>query len=78
MKWYEKNQLTCIGIRNSENKIIASVSVLPLKEKTFNDVYENKMNEADIICDEIEDYENNNSYNIYLSSISIDKNIEII
>ena len=24
LKWYEKNNLTCVGVRNSENKIIYS------------------------------------------------------
>ena len=73
LKWYEKNNLTCIGVRNSYNKIIASVSILPLKRKVFNDIYENKMNEADVISDQIEIYEDDNSYLLYLSSISIDE-----
>ena len=25
MKWYKKNNLTCVGVRNADNKIIASV-----------------------------------------------------
>ena len=69
MKWYQKNNLTCIGIRNSHNVIIASVTVLPLKK----DIYENRINEADVVYEQIERYENNKSYYIYLSSISIDK-----
>lgn len=73
LKWYRKNDLTCIGIRNNENKIIASVNILPLKKEIFYDIYENKMNEADILEKHIEKYNNNNSYYIYLSSISVDK-----
>ena len=73
LKWYEKNNLTCIGVRNSENKVIACVNVLPLKIDVFNAIYENKMNEADVVCSQIETYEDNKSYLIYLSSISIDK-----
>lgn len=73
LKWYEKNNLTCIGVRNSYNKIIASVSILPLKRRVFNDIYENKMNEADVISEQIEIYEDNTSYLLYLSSISIDE-----
>ena len=38
LKWYEKNNLTCIGVRNSENEIIASVNILPLKRNIFNDI----------------------------------------
>lgn len=72
-KWYEKNNLTCIGVRNSNNEVIASVSILPLKSNVFNDIYENKMNEADVVSEQIEIYENNKSYLLYLSSISIDK-----
>ena len=73
MKWYQKNNLTCIGIRNSHNVIIASVNVLPLKKDIFEDIYENRINEADVVYEQIERYENNKSYYIYLSSISIDK-----
>lgn len=73
LKWYEKNNLTCIGVRNSNNKIIASVSILPLHRNVFNDIYENKMNEADVVSEQIEIYEDNKSYLLYLSSISIDE-----
>lgn len=38
MKWYEKNDLTCIGVRNADNQIIASVNILPLK-KRFLKIY---------------------------------------
>lgn len=73
LNWYEKNNLTCIGVRNSNNKIIASINILPLKKEVFYAIYENKMNEADVKYNQIEEYEDNNSYYIYLSSISIDK-----
>ena len=73
LRWYEKNNLTCIGVRNSNNKIIASVSILPLNSNVFNDIYENKMNEADVVFEQIEIYEDNKSYLLYLSSISIDE-----
>lgn len=71
--WYIKNKLTCIGIRNSNNEVIASINILPLKKQVFYDIYKNKMNEADIKHEQIEEYKDNNSYYIYLSSISIDK-----
>ena len=73
LRWYEKNNLTCIGVRNSNNEVIASVSILPLKSNVFNDIYHDKMNEADVISEQIETYENNKSYLLYLSSISIDE-----
>ncbi len=73
LNWYNKNNLTCIGLRNSNNEIIASVNILPLNKEVFYDVYEDKINEADIVFSQIEEYENNKSYYIYLSSISIDK-----
>ena len=72
-KWYEKNNLTCIGVRNSNNKIIASVNILPLHRDVFNDIYENNINEADVVSEQIETYEDNKSYLLYLSSISIDE-----
>ncbi len=72
LEWYKKNDLTCIGVRNKEGKIICSVNILPLEEKTFMDIYNNKINEADLKASQIEKYEDNKSYNIYLSSISID------
>lgn len=72
LKWYEKNNLTCIGVRNYNNQIIASVNILPVKRNVFNDIYENKMNEADVIYEQIEIYEEDKSYLLYLSSISID------
>ncbi len=73
LNWYKKNNLTCIGLRNDNNEIIASVSVLPLQRKVFYDIYENKMHEADVVYSQIEEYTDNNSYYIYLASISIDK-----
>lgn len=72
-EWYKKNNLSCIGLRNSDNRIIASVNIVPLCEETFNKIYNNEMNEADIKYNEVQEYESNNTYNIYLSSISIDK-----
>ena len=74
LKWYQRNDLTCIGVRNSNNEVIASVNILPLNEKTFYDIYNNKMNEADVIDPQIERYEDNKKYYLYLSSISINKN----
>lgn len=74
LNWYRKNNLTCIGVRNDKNKVIASVSILPLKEETFYDIYRDKMHEADVSYEQIEQYEDNKTYFIYLSSISIDKN----
>ena len=73
LNWYKKNNLTCIGLRNSNNEIIASVNILPLNKEVFYDIYEDKINEANIVYSQIEEYEDNKSYYIYLSSISIDK-----
>ena len=74
LKWYQRNDLTCIGIRNSNNEVIASVNILPLNERTFYDIYNNKMNEADVVSSQIERYENSKEYYLYLSSISINQN----
>ena len=74
LKWYQKNNLTCIGVRNSNNEVIASVNILPLNKRTFYDIYNNKMNEADVIDSQIEIYKNNKEYYLYLSSTSINKN----
>ena len=73
LKWYEKNDLTCVGIRNEKNEIIASVSILPLKKHTFMKIYENKMNEADVVSEQVEEYQDKKTYYIYLASISIDE-----
>lgn len=73
LKWYEKNDLTCVGVRNEYNEIIASVSILPLQKSIFMDIYKNKMNEADVLAEQIEEYQDNKTYYIYLSSISIDE-----
>ncbi len=74
LKWYQRNDLTCIGVRNSNNEVIASVNILPLNERTFYDIYNNKMNEADVVSSQIERYENSKEYYLYLSSISINQN----
>lgn len=71
MKWYEKNALTSVGVRNKEGKIIASVNILPLKYEAYKDIYDNKINEADITYEELEIYEDNMECYLYLSSISI-------
>ena len=34
LNWYKKNDMTCVGIRNSDNKIIASVSVCTIKTRS--------------------------------------------
>ena len=73
LNWYKKNNLTCIGLRNSNNEIVAFVNILTLNKKVFYEIYEDKINEADVVYNQIEEYEDNKSYNIYLSSISIDK-----
>lgn len=73
LNWYRKNNLTCIGLRNSNNEIIAFVNILPLNKEVFYDIYEDKINEADVVYSQIKEYEDNKSYYIYLSSISIDK-----
>lgn len=44
-----------------------------MENNVFNDIYQDKMNEADVISEQIETYENNKSYLLYLSSISIDE-----
>ena len=49
LNWYRKNDLTCIGVRNNKHKIIASISILPLNEKTFYNIYEDKIHEASTI-----------------------------
>lgn len=72
-KWYERNPLTCIAVRNQKKEIIASISLLPLKQEVFEMIYFDKMNEADVKADQIEEYQNNQTYFLYLSSISIDK-----
>lgn len=74
LKWFDKNNMTCVGVRNSKNKIIASVSILPLKYDVYKDIYDNKMNEADVTHEQIEVYKDNRPYYIYLASISIDNN----
>lgn len=74
LKWYQRNDLTCIGVRNSNNEVIASVNILPLNERTFYDIYNNKMNEADVVSSQIERYESSKEYYLYLSSISINQN----
>lgn len=71
--WYRKNNLTCIGVRNGKNKIIASINILPLNGKTFYDIHEDKMHEADVVASQIEEYRDSGTYFIYLSSISVDQ-----
>ena len=74
MKWYEKNNKTSIGVRNSEGTIIASINILPLKKNIYDDIYNNRINEADIIYEDIEEFKDDMECFLYLSSISIDKN----
>ena len=60
--WYRKNNLTCIGVRNGKNKIIASINILPLNGKTFYDIHEDKMHEADVVASQIEEYRDSGTY----------------
>ena len=73
LKWYQKNPYTCIAIRNKENEIVASTNILPLKKETFDAIYHNQFKEADITEEQIEIYEENKCYYLYLSAISIKK-----
>lgn len=68
LNWYKKNNLTCIGLRNSNNEIVACVNILPLNKEIFYEIYEDKINEADVVYSQIEEYEDNKSEYIYLSS----------
>lgn len=72
MKQYQKNNMICIGVRNEKQEVIASINVLPLKQEVFQAIHQNQMNEADVTANQIEEYEDNHSYYLYLSSISID------
>ena len=74
LKWYQKNNLTCIGVRNNNNEVIACANILPLDEQTFYEIYNNQMNEADVIDTQVKRYENSKEYYLYLSSISINQN----
>ena len=38
LNWYKKNNLTCIGLKNSNNEIIAFVNILPLNQEVFYDI----------------------------------------
>ena len=74
-EWYKKNNLTCVVARDKNNKLIGSINILPLKEKVFNDIYNNRINESCVVADDILKYEDNKRYYIYLSSISIKKDL---
>jgi len=80
--WYKKNNLTCVAIRDKNSNVVGSINILPLKEKVFNDIYNNKINESNIVAEDILQYEDKKSYYMYLSSISIKEellnNYEII
>lgn len=69
--WYKKNNLTCVAIRDKNSNVVGSINILPLKEKVFNDIYNNKINESNIVAEDILQYEDKKSYYMYLSSISI-------
>ena len=57
--------------------ILCYLKILIIRWSIFHslntDIYEDKINEADVVYSQIEEYKDNKSYYIYLSSISIDK-----
>lgn len=74
-KWYTKNKLTCVAVRDKNSNLVGSINILPINEKVFNDIYNDKINESSIVAEDILQYEDNSLYYMYLSSISIKKEL---
>ena len=74
-KWYTKNKLTCVAVRDKNSNLVGSINILPINEKVFNDILNDKINESSIVAEDILQYEDNSLYYMYLSSISIKKEL---
>ena len=72
-KWYIADPNSCVVVK-FKSKVVAFVNILSLKKDVFNKVKHNKMNESEIVVEDLElDRDKYFNY-LYFSSIAIDKN----
>lgn len=71
-KWYIANPNSCVVVKESD-EVIAYINILSLKEEIYNKVKFNKMNESEIVVEDLELRGDKYFNYIYFPVIAIDK-----
>lgn len=72
-KWYLADPNSCVVVKE-KNDVVAYINILSLKEKVYNKVKNNLMNESEIVVDDLELKKDKYFNYLYFSVIAIDKN----
>lgn len=74
MLWDRKNRDIHIFIRNViSDCIVGEMTLLPLTDKQFIDFMKNELSDTELNYKSLEAYEDNNTYNLLISAVAIDK-----
>lgn len=72
LQWYEYNQLTMIGARDSETqKLVGFFNTLPISDNLFEQIKKGSFNDTAISIDDIRQYDMPGFYKLYLCSFCI-------
>lgn len=74
MIWDRKNRDIHIFVRDAIfDCIVGEMTLLPLTDKQFADFMKNKLSDTELNYESLESYEDNNTYNLLISAVAIDK-----
>lgn len=74
MLWDSKNRDIHIFVRDAIfGCIVGEMTLLPLSDKQFIDFMRNELSDTELNYESLEAYEDNNTYNLLISAVAIDK-----
>lgn len=74
MLWDRKNRDIHIFVRDEIfDCIVGEMTLLPLSDKQFTDFMKNELSDTELNYESLEAYEDNNTYNLLISAVAIDK-----
>ena len=74
MIWDRKNRDIHIFVRDAIfDCIVGEMTLLPLTDKQFTDFMKNELSDTELNYESLESYEDNNTYNLLISAVAIDK-----
>ena len=74
MIWDRKNRDIHIFVRDAIfDCIVGEITLLPLTDKQFTDFMKNELSDTELNYKSLEAYEDNNTYNLLISAVAIDK-----
>lgn len=74
MLWDSKNRDIHIFVRDAIfGCIVGEMTLLPLSDKQFTNFMKNELSDTELNYESLEAYEDNNTYNLLISAVAIDK-----